>query len=232
MVCKFCEKEFPLDQFPNYRADSQKPSRKCVGCIKEYKRQWHLARVAVVLPAGFTKTCSVCEKTFPASGFYRHKGGAFGLAARCRKCTNIAGAEFQRKNKEQTLERIRRWIERNPERRREIAREWNSRNKHLRPKRDRSGDLSLKIRRKILKAQPKISPVTLKRIFESTNGKCSYCGIAAKLTLDHMIPLSKGGLHNAKNLSPVCQPCNSSKRNKTLEEYRAWCGKIGRPLVI
>ena len=41
--------------------------------------------------------------------------------------------------------------------------------------------------------------------------KCAYCGKKAKLTQDHIIPLSKGGGTIAHNTIPACQPCNSRK---------------------
>ena len=36
--------------------------------------------------------------------------------------------------------------------------------------------------------------------------------------LDHVIPLSRGGLHALPNLRPACQSCNLRKGNKLLEE--------------
>jgi 5-methylcytosine-specific restriction endonuclease McrA len=48
------------------------------------------------------------------------------------------------------------------------------------------------------------------------NWLCIYCGIKpAKLTMDHVIPLSKGGPHTKGNIVPACKPCNSKKGNKT-----------------
>jgi 5-methylcytosine-specific restriction endonuclease McrA len=58
-------------------------------------------------------------------------------------------------------------------------------------------------------------------ILAEANGHCAYCGKEAKLTLDHVIPLSKGGKHNANNVVPACAHCNGSKGNKTLEEWWA-----------
>jgi len=49
---------------------------------------------------------------------------------------------------------------------------------------------------------------------------CAYCGVqessARKLTRDHLVPLTKGGLHVKKNIVPACQPCNSAKGNKII----------------
>src|SRR5664280_2969459 len=56
-------------------------------------------------------------------------------------------------------------------------------------------------------------------ILAEANGHCAYCDKEAKLTLDHVIPLSKGGKHSKDNVVPACTHCNSSKGNKTLEEW-------------
>lgn len=42
--------------------------------------------------------------------------------------------------------------------------------------------------------------------------KCAYCGKRRRLTMDHVIPLSKNGGTTANNIVPACQSCNSSKR--------------------
>lgn len=44
-------------------------------------------------------------------------------------------------------------------------------------------------------------------------GKCWLCGKEAS-TIDHVKPLSKGGLHILANLRPACLSCNSRKRNR------------------
>ena len=47
------------------------------------------------------------------------------------------------------------------------------------------------------------------------NWLCVYCGSKpAQLTMDHVIPLSKGGSHTKGNIVPACKSCNSSKGNK------------------
>jgi 5-methylcytosine-specific restriction endonuclease McrA len=56
-------------------------------------------------------------------------------------------------------------------------------------------------------------------ILAEANGHCAYCGKEAKLTLDHVVPLSKGGKHSKENIVAVCTHCNCSKKDKTLEEW-------------
>lgn len=50
-------------------------------------------------------------------------------------------------------------------------------------------------------------------------GVCIYCGAAGKLTLEHILPTSRGGPDNADNAVMVCGSCNSSKGSKRLYEW-------------
>lgn len=48
--------------------------------------------------------------------------------------------------------------------------------------------------------------------------RCLICGMyepLIKLTVDHVIPLSKGGSNYAMNISALCAPCNSFKRDRS-----------------
>ena len=45
---------------------------------------------------------------------------------------------------------------------------------------------------------------------------CVYCGARSDLTLDHVVPLSKGGSNELENLATACRPCNSSKGARVL----------------
>lgn len=53
-----------------------------------------------------------------------------------------------------------------------------------------------------------------KAIKEFYNNECAYCGQIKKLTMDHLIPVDKGGAHTANNIVPACQSCNSAKGNR------------------
>jgi 5-methylcytosine-specific restriction endonuclease McrA len=51
-------------------------------------------------------------------------------------------------------------------------------------------------------------------IVASFRGRCAYCGrIPAKVTLDHVLPLARGGEHTARNVVPACRRCNQRKRS-------------------
>ena len=48
--------------------------------------------------------------------------------------------------------------------------------------------------------------------------RCQYCGSAERLTLDHVLPRSRGGKDAWENLVAACTPCNNKKSNRTPEE--------------
>lgn len=48
---------------------------------------------------------------------------------------------------------------------------------------------------------------------------CAYCGSHDRITIDHFIPISKGGPDCLSNLLPCCQPCNSRKLNQDPEKW-------------
>ncbi len=52
-------------------------------------------------------------------------------------------------------------------------------------------------------------------VFRRDNFECQYCGTKASLTLDHVIPKSKGGDSSWKNLITACSKCNNKKGNMT-----------------
>ncbi len=52
--------------------------------------------------------------------------------------------------------------------------------------------------------------------------RCAYCGCelgSGMITIDHQIPLSRGGTNFIDNLVPACKSCNSKKHTKTADEY-------------
>ena len=54
-------------------------------------------------------------------------------------------------------------------------------------------------------------------------GICYHCEQKfpiAELTMDHLIPLSRGGRSTKKNIVVACKQCNSLKKNRTVAELR------------
>lgn len=55
-------------------------------------------------------------------------------------------------------------------------------------------------------------------VFKRDHGRCQYCGTTKDLTIDHVIPRSKGGKSTWTNLVTACKRCNSKKSDYTLEK--------------
>lgn len=61
-------------------------------------------------------------------------------------------------------------------------------------------------------------------ILDQANGRCHYYHADVgrqKLQIDHVIPMLKGGANASHNIVAACGPCNSSKSDKTLDEWQA-----------
>lgn len=60
--------------------------------------------------------------------------------------------------------------------------------------------------------------LTKRNIMIRDGFKCVYCSDHRNLTLDHLIPKSRGGKNDWFNLVTCCDPCNKKKGDKTPEE--------------
>ena len=111
--------------------------------------------------------------------------------------------DFRKANKESFANYIREWL-RTTEGKEYIAR----RNFHR-----RSSVLRTPVKQLLNSAQ-------WREIKLKFHNACAYCGIpessSVKLTRDHLIPVTKGGLHTKENIVPACQPCNARKGVKLL----------------
>jgi 5-methylcytosine-specific restriction endonuclease McrA len=64
----------------------------------------------------------------------------------------------------------------------------------------------------------KVPPVSRRELLRRDNHKCQYCGNGKGLTIDHVIPRSKGGGHTWDNVVIACDKCNGKKGDKYLNE--------------
>lgn len=81
-------------------------------------------------------------------------------------------------------------------------------------------------RRRALKAKASTFYVSKKEVWHLYNSKCFYCPKPSE-TIEHVIPLSRGGSHGIGNLVPCCGSCNYSKAGRTVMEWRIWKKRLG-----
>jgi 5-methylcytosine-specific restriction endonuclease McrA len=55
--------------------------------------------------------------------------------------------------------------------------------------------------------------ITRRAVFARDNWTCQYCGSRTQLTVDHVVPRSKGGASTWDNIVASCAPCNRRKGN-------------------
>ncbi len=63
-------------------------------------------------------------------------------------------------------------------------------------------------------------------------GLCHYCGrkfSPAELTLDHVLPLVRGGRSNKGNCVPACKECNSKKQHLLPIEWEEYLQHLDKP---
>lgn len=60
--------------------------------------------------------------------------------------------------------------------------------------------------------------LTRRNVLRRDGHTCQYCGSEDRLTLDHVLPRSRGGRDAWDNLVTACTPCNNRKANRTPEE--------------
>lgn len=56
-------------------------------------------------------------------------------------------------------------------------------------------------------------------IKDKWNYQCAYCGSKENLTLDHIIPRSKGGSDNLTNVLCACKKCNNDKGHQMWSDW-------------
>jgi 5-methylcytosine-specific restriction endonuclease McrA len=67
------------------------------------------------------------------------------------------------------------------------------------------------------------SSLSRKNVLLRDHNTCQYCGRSAPpqdLTLDHVVPRSRGGGSGWENLVACCRPCNNRKGDRTPDEAR------------
>ncbi len=76
----------------------------------------------------------------------------------------------------------------------------------------------VRLRRMIRRPNGRLA-LSRKNVFRRDGYTCQYCGkTGVELTLDHVIPKSRGGESTWENLVAACKTCNTKKGNRTPEE--------------
>lgn len=74
--------------------------------------------------------------------------------------------------------------------------------------------------------------VSRRAILARDGFRCQYCGSTRHLTIDHIIPRSRGGASSWENVVTSCAPCNVRKGAFLPQEVGMWPSRKPRPPVL
>lgn len=165
------------------------------------------------------KHCAGCDGIYPrdAENFYVHRSNADGLDAYCKPCAlrrrrawlalnrqvvNARRRDAYWNDPEQERERSRRWVKDNPEKAREVSRSAQHRRRAV----------------KVSATAERFHPI---EIFDRDRWRCGICGKGISkalaypdpmsVSLDHIVPLARGGDHTRANTQAAHLRCNLRK---------------------
>lgn len=181
------------------------------------------------LPLG--KVCMKCQEWKLYEDYYRAKNFRDGKRSWCKACENRLGREAYKADPEKPKARTRERYHNDPEYRTrllELSRQYKERDKERFADRRRAWRQAHSESRKVNEQKRRIKKLgnggefTLEEwtaLCELHGNKCLRCGSTGPLTVDHVVPVSKGGVNSIENLQPLCLSCNSSKGAQTID-YR------------
>lgn len=117
-------------------------------------------------------------------------------------------------NPESIRKHVINWFKANPEARREHNKKWCKANP------DAFKAVAMVRRARKLNAEGRYTAQDVSKL-KSRQRNC-LCGVsfaAEKYTIDHIVPLSRGGTNWPENIQLLCGPCNYGKGSKLMDEW-------------
>jgi len=199
-ICAMCHQEKEALAFQPKRDASDGLSSWCRECNREYQREWSTLRRA-----------SSPEKVERMREHCRSYHRRLRATPESREKQNRYQSEVRKKSWQNPE-----WVDRHRRSKREY---------HQRAKNNPDYIVSRRLatmKRHARKKQGSTCQFTRDEwyaILESFGHQCAYCQAAdVPLEQEHVIPISRGGEHSARNIVPACRTCNARKSSKTPEE--------------
>jgi 5-methylcytosine-specific restriction endonuclease McrA len=203
--CKTCKRELPIDNFHIRKGYPSSYCRECT-CSDEHNQR-------VILRKQNLKQCSNCKTIKPFSEFHKARTRSDGHDPNCKECEKVRGKQKYLKGYSKIRERHSKSYYKQREYYREKHKEWYYNNPGY------SAERSQRRRALEYQAQGSYTIEQFQELCKHYGNKCLCCSKKEKLTVDHVIPLSKGGSNDIDNIQPLCMTCNRKKGTKTTD-YR------------
>ncbi len=160
------------------------------------------------------KYCTSCKRDKPREEFYKSNTSIDGKKSHCAECLKERTRLYYKKNQEERKNYSRKYYQAHLE-------EYTSYNKEYRQKELEYFREHARYRRALeVGARGNYTKVQWEARINFFGRRCFNCGcnwdtlVPNDQTVEHMIPLSRGGSNWPSNLRPACRSCNSKKRTK------------------
>jgi 5-methylcytosine-specific restriction endonuclease McrA len=155
------------------------------------------------------RLCNHCQQVKALEVFCKNRTYATGYTKICRDCNRIRSAANRKKNPYAARRASLLWKLNNPEKHKALLKKHTKKKISAGKRRDYYGTERKLVRRKDL--------------IKVLRNPCIYCGSTHRLSIEHVIPVSRGGRHAVGNIASACLSCNCSKRDQTVMEWRLKC---------
>ena len=188
------------------------------------------------------KNCTKCKASKDLAEFGNRKASKDGLQLSCKACLNASRAAWKKANPEKNAASRAAWRKANPEKNAANNAAWRKANpeKHAansakwyaaNPEKNAARnaawrkanpekEIAKRHRRRAREASNGVNLVTATETAAIIAQPCMACDAPAPSTVEHLIPINRGGAHTIGNLAPLCKPCNSSKNDMTWAEWK------------
>jgi 5-methylcytosine-specific restriction endonuclease McrA len=181
-----------------------------------------------------TRSCIVCASVYPLEQYDKDQNAALGRRARCKPCRGQQMKDWYAANRERQAQRQSDRFKSNREaiREQDLKRYYKHRDKRIALVIDASHR-----RRAAKSAVESDRGITVMALRKRDGDACCYCSqtmtfergngrtfVPLKATIEHVLPLSRGGSHTWENVALACWQCNVYKNAKTTDEWQQTSG--------
>jgi 5-methylcytosine-specific restriction endonuclease McrA len=179
----------------------------------------------------YTSACKQCRLTQQKQYYIDNKA-----------TVKVKRAAYQKAHRPEQYEHLKKWRKNNIEKNREAGRRQYAENiEHRRAVKNAWREANVEkiksIQRKYALNNPEktaekqqirkvkmrsngVYKVSKKELIKLYSSPCIACGTTERVTIDHIIPIARGGIHGIGNLQSMCLKCNASKNNRTMSEWK------------
>ena len=158
------------------------------------------------------KVCGTCKVLKEYISFSNSNSTKDNLCRRCRDCDAVARKKYYENHKEKELLRKKNWRDSNKDFLKNYQQKYQANNIFR--------WAEYQHRRRAIALNNGVFFISKNELLKIYNSPCIYCGSLQDITLEHVIPISRGGTHGIGNIASACRNCNLSKGSKTIMEWR------------